>query len=120
MHLKNFSVITEEGKVKLSPCYDLVNTTIGYKKPEEEIALPLRGLKKNLTRNMLVNYFGKERCELPAKSVDKVLEIFASSILKWMDLIDISLPDSILAGQGEKKPASFSNFTFNPHFSSMQ
>ena len=90
MHLKNFSVITEDGRVRLSPCYDLVNTTIEYKKPEEEIALTLRGRKKNLTHHTLIDYFGMERCDLPAKSIDKVLETIVAAIPKWEELIDIS------------------------------
>lgn len=90
MHLKNFSIITEEGKVTLSPCYDLVNSTIEYKKQEEEIALPLKGKKKHLTRNILVDYFGKERCELNLKSIDKVLETISIAVPKWKELIDIS------------------------------
>ena len=90
MHLKNFSVITENGITKLSPCYDLVNTTIEYRKPEEEIALPLRGLKKKLTRQILVDYFGIERCELTVKSINKVLETIASSIPAWKDQISVS------------------------------
>ena len=90
MHLKNFSVITEDGRVRLSPCYDLVNTTIEYKKPEEEIALTLRGRKRNLTRHDLLDYFGRDRCELPAKSIDKVLETIGAAIPKWKELTDIS------------------------------
>lgn len=90
MHLKNFSVITENGITKLSPCYDLVNTTIEYRKPEEEIALPLRGSKKKLTRHILVDYFGMERCELPAKSIERVLDTISSAIPLWKDLIAIS------------------------------
>jgi len=90
MHLKNFSVITEDGKVSLSPCYDLVNTTIEYKKPEEEIALSLRGHKKNLTRNMLISYFGKEKCELTDKSVEQVLDTIVSAVPEWKELIEIS------------------------------
>lgn len=90
MHLKNFSVITRDGKVTLSPCYDLVNTTIEYKKQDEEIALPLRGKKKHLTRNILVDYFGKERCELTSKSIDKVLGSITSAVPKWEEMIDIS------------------------------
>ncbi len=89
-HLKNFSIITEEGKVTLSPCYDLVNSTIEYKKQDEEIALPLKGKKKHLTRSLLVDYFGKERCELTTKSTDKVLETIFSAVPKWEELIDIS------------------------------
>jgi serine/threonine-protein kinase HipA len=90
MHLKNYSIITEDGKVKLSPCYDLVNSTIEYEKQDEEIALPLKGKKKQLTRNILVDYFGKERCELTAKSIEKVLETISSAVPKWRELINIS------------------------------
>lgn len=90
MHLKNYSVVTEGGQVRLSPCYDLVNTTIEYKKPDEEIALPLMGKKKNLTRKMLVEYFGLERCELTPRSVDKVLETIATAVPLWKELIGIS------------------------------
>ncbi|MBE0648059.1 MAG: HipA domain-containing protein [Bacteroidales bacterium] len=90
MHLKNFSIITEEGKVTLSPCYDLVNSTIEYKMQDEEIALPLNGKKKHLTRNILVDYFGNERCELTSKSIDKVLETISSAVPKWEEWINIS------------------------------
>jgi len=62
MHLKNFSIITDDGKVTLSPSYDLVNTTIEFtNKPDDEIALPLKGKKNKLSRNLLVDYFGMER-----------------------------------------------------------
>jgi len=90
MHLKNFSIINREGKITLSPCYDLVNSTIEYKKPEEEIALPLKGKKKHLTRNILVDYYGMEICELTSRSIDNILGTIASSIPKWKELIDIS------------------------------
>ncbi len=94
MHLKNFSIITREGMTTLSPCYDLVNSTIVLKEQEEEIALPLRGTKNNLTYNILVNYLGMERCELTVKSIDHVLGSISSSISKWNDLIDSSFLSS--------------------------
>lgn len=90
MHLKNLSIITEEGKVKLSPGYDLLNTTIEYRQSDDEIALPLRGNKRHITRKMLVNYFGIERCELTSKSVGKVLETISSAIPKWKELVNVS------------------------------
>jgi len=91
MHLKNFSIITENGKVSLSPSYDLVNTTIEYsKKPEDEIALPLKGKKKNLSKHLLVDYFGMERCELTPKSIEKVLQTISMSIADWKELINTS------------------------------
>jgi serine/threonine-protein kinase HipA len=90
MHLKNFSIITQKGISSLSPSYDLVNSTIEYKKQDEEIALTLKGKKSKLTRNQLINYFGKERCDLTDKSINKVLESFSSSVPKWKELISIS------------------------------
>jgi serine/threonine-protein kinase HipA len=90
MHLKNFSIITQDEKSSLSPCYDLINSTIEYKKQEEEIALPLKGKKKKLTRNLFINYFGKERCELTDKSIEKVLETISLSVPIWKELIEYS------------------------------
>ena len=89
-HLKNFSIITDNNQTRLSPCYDLVNSTIELQKQAEEIALPLKGKKKRLTRNILVDYFGMERCELTLKSIDKVLGTIESANTKWKALIDIS------------------------------
>lgn len=90
MHLKNFSIINLDGQTQLSPCYDLVNTIIEYKNPEDEIALPLNGNKKNLTRNMLINYFGQEKCNLTDKVIDKVLDSITHAIPKWREEISIS------------------------------
>jgi len=93
-HLKNFSIITDDNQIMLSPCYDLVNSTIVVKEQDEEIALPLQCKKKHLTRNILINYFGIERCELTAKSIENVLESISSSILEWNKLIDLSFLSS--------------------------
>jgi len=90
MHLKNFSIINHHGNIQLSPCYDLVNTIIEYRKPDDEIALPLRGSKKNLTKNMLISYFGKERCELTDKVIAKVLDTIINAIPKWREEIEHS------------------------------
>jgi serine/threonine-protein kinase HipA len=90
MHLKNFSILNLDGKIQLSPCYDLVNTIIEYKNPEDEIALPIKGKKNNLTRNMLIDYFGQERCDLTDRVVDKVLDSITGSIPNWREEIRIS------------------------------
>ena len=99
MHLKNFSIITKDAKVALSPHYDLVNSTIEYKNQDEEIALPLKGKKKHLTRSILVDYFGIERCELTARSVEKVLETISLSVQKWKELINISFLSKEMKGK---------------------
>lgn len=87
MHLKNFSIINMNGKIQLSPCYDLLNTVIEYRKPEEEIALPLSGKMKNLTKKMLIKYFGKERCELSDKVIDAVLTNIFNVVPEWKGMI---------------------------------
>lgn len=57
MHLKNFSVITRGSVRALSPAYDLLNTTIAMPNPVEELALPLRGKKRGITKNDLLGGF---------------------------------------------------------------
>jgi len=98
-HLKNFSIITDDNQIRLSPCYDLVNSTIELKEQDEEIALQLKGKKKHLTRNILVSYFGIEKCELTEKSIEKVLEIISLAIPKWKTLINISFLSKEMKGK---------------------
>jgi serine/threonine-protein kinase HipA len=99
MHLKNFSIITNDNKVMLSPCYDLINSTIEYKKQDEEIALPVKGKKKHLTHYIMVDYFGKEKCELTSRSIDNIMETIALSVQKWKELIDISFLSKEMKGK---------------------
>ncbi len=90
MHLKNYSVIINYGKVELSPVYDLLNSTIVLKGDAEEIALSLKGKKKNLTREILINYFGKERCNLTDAVIHKTMQTIEKAIPDWFVLIEIS------------------------------
>lgn len=51
MHLKNFSLYeSADGKIRLSPAYDLLNAAIINPKDDEELALTLNGRKKKLKR----------------------------------------------------------------------
>jgi serine/threonine-protein kinase HipA len=90
MHLKNYSIISRNDKVELSPSYDLLNSTIVLKGEIEEIALSLKGKKSNITRNILFNYFGKERCNLTFKIIERILETIQTELPSWFNLIDIS------------------------------
>ncbi len=90
MHLKNYSIIFQHGKVELSPAYDLLNSTIVLKGDIEEIALSLKGKKRNLNRAMLIDYFGKERCGLTEKIITKTLYAINDALPSWFSLIDIS------------------------------
>ena len=90
MHLKNFSIINQNGKIEISPCYDLINTTIELKNATEEIALTLKGKKRNLTGKLLIKYFGGDRCELNDKVITKTIETFFNAKHAWIEEINNS------------------------------
>lgn len=48
---------------------------------------------------MLITYFGKERCELTDKVIDKVLNSISNAAPKWRDEIEISF----LSGDMKKR-----------------
>jgi serine/threonine-protein kinase HipA len=102
MHLKNFSLITREGKVELSPAYDLVNTTIAIGNASEEIALPINGKKRKLSRSLLVEYFGRERLGLQAAVVNNELTKFKHAMVNWGTAIN----DSFLSGKAKERYSS--------------
>jgi len=89
MHLKNFSIIHKDGIIELSPAYDLLNSTIALSNPKEEMALPVRGKKSNLSRNILLNYFGHERLGLNKKIITATEEQFRDCFSDWMGLLEI-------------------------------
>ena len=96
MHLKNFSLLTFEGKTALAPAYDLVNTTVILPTVREEIALPLRGKKSRLKREDLVDYYALERLRLSPKAVEGMLGRFARALPAWREMIGISfLPEPL-------------------------
>lgn len=89
-HLKNFTLISRNNKVELSPAYDLLNSTIVLRGPHiEELALTLGGKKRKMTRELLVNYYGKERLKLSDKTIQQVLDDFNSAIPEWFDLLNV-------------------------------
>ncbi len=87
MHLKNYSLIRNGFKIELSPAYDLLNSSIILKGSPEEIALTLAGKRRNLTKEILVAYFGMERCGLTAKVVEKNLQALIQARDIWISLI---------------------------------
>lgn len=90
MHLKNFSLITRDKKVFLSPAYDLLNSTIAQKNVKEEMALPLNGKKNNLTRRDFLEYFALNRLGLNTKVIEDVMQEIQEAIPHWKQLIKIS------------------------------
>ena len=90
MHLKNFSIINRNHKIELSPSYDLLNTTIEIPNASEEIALSLKGKKRNLTKQMLINYFGGERCDLNDKVITNTVQKIFDALPGWTEEISNS------------------------------
>ncbi len=90
MHLKNFSLITRDQKITLSPAYDLLNTTIAQTYTKEELALPLSGKKSNLKKTDFLNYFAIEYLQLNQNIVDSILREFRDVIPDWITLIENS------------------------------
>lgn len=90
MHLKNFSLITRDGRVQLSPAYDLINSTLILPKSKEEIALPLNGKKRNLTRKDFIDYFAFQVLHLSNQNVANFLEGLATYSQEWDAFVDAS------------------------------
>jgi len=94
MHLKNFSLITNENIATLSPAYDLLNTTIAQKNTREELALPLNGRKNNLCKKDFYEYLAKELLQLNDTITDNVIIEFKKAIPVFKKYISYSFLSS--------------------------
>ncbi|MGD9367814.1 MAG: HipA domain-containing protein [Desulfobacteraceae bacterium] len=90
MHVKNFSLMTRDGKVWLTPAYDILNTTLVLSAPKEEIALSVKGKKSKLDAGILIDYFGGRRLGLNLKSVASVVDDLVQAMAAWESLIEVS------------------------------
>ncbi len=90
-HVKNYSLLTDrEGVVRLTPAYDLVNTTIPFADDtlqKEEIALPLNGKMHKITREDLGDYLGHKIMELSPKTVLAIRQRMESSMQRATDFV---------------------------------
>ncbi len=91
MHLKNFSLTTRLNqrarRIQLSPANDLLNTTVILHDPPDEVALPIKGKKRNLTKNDLLRAFCQKRCGVSAKYLDQTLGKFSELLPSWKELV---------------------------------
>ena len=90
MHLKNWSLITRDDKVELSPAYDLLNSTIPNPKSREELALTLHGKKSNLRANDFWRYLAAERLGLSPALIEQTKARFAAACAGWPTRIEDS------------------------------
>jgi serine/threonine-protein kinase HipA len=91
MHLKNFSLITEDiSNIKLSPCYDLLSTRllIALKADREDVALTLNGKKANIRKKDFVE-FGKS-LNIPEKVILNSIVTMSTYYAAWEEKIQKS------------------------------
>jgi serine/threonine-protein kinase HipA len=87
MHLKNFSLLTEEdGILKLTPAYDLVSTHLVM--PGDRLAIPIQGKEDNVRRGTWKRF--ADYCKLPDKAATRVLDEQAAVLGEATQLIDRS------------------------------
>lgn len=87
MHLKNYSIITRNEKIELSPAYDLVNTTIALKNAKEEIALPIDGKKNHLNEKDFVEYFAKKKLRINDSVISREITKMQNAKTHWEAII---------------------------------
>jgi serine/threonine-protein kinase HipA len=87
MHLKNFSLLSRDNKVRLSPAYDLLNSTIAMQNVKEELALPLNGKKSQLTKKDFLEYFAIDRLQLNQTIITQVVHDIQAALPVWRELI---------------------------------
>ncbi|MGA7725761.1 MAG: HipA domain-containing protein [Opitutaceae bacterium] len=99
MHLKNWSLITRDDKVELSPAYDLLNSTISNPKSREELALTLHGKKSKLRENDFWRYLAAERLGLSPALIEQTKTRFAAAGRGWPARIESSYLSSDMKGR---------------------
>jgi serine/threonine-protein kinase HipA len=99
MHLKNFSLITRENIITLSPAYDLMNTSISLPKYYEELALPIAGKKRNVKKEDIIDYYGRKRLGIQVKAIDIELNRFTENKKQLEALIQISFLSEEMKGK---------------------
>lgn len=89
MHLKNFSLYNNH-KIgyALTPAYDLLSTNIVMPEDTEELALTLNGKKRKIQKSDFVKVM--KTSGLNDKVIKNIAKKFRCSIVKWLDLINIS------------------------------
>lgn len=83
-------LVKGDGIVRLSPAYDLLNTTIAMPPDAEDLALPLRGKKRGLTRDDLISYYARERLGLTEGVVMDIISEFSRAVSAWAAIVEAS------------------------------
>lgn len=95
MHLKNFSIISdEEGRYRLAPAYDHIATALVLK-DNEELALTLNGRKSRITRTDFET--AMRAGGLNDRAILNLFNRFAKAVPKWKALIPLGfVPEELM------------------------
>lgn len=89
MHLKNFSLIQYlDGRIMMSPAYDLLSTHLAMPEDLEQMALTINGKKNKLKKNDFMQLANS--LQLSEKSVEIVLQNFRNKQQEIFKLIEQS------------------------------
>ena len=89
MHLKNFSLYNNHKMgYALTPAYDLLSTKIVMPEDTEELALTLNGKKRKIQKSDFVKVM--KASGLNDKVIENIAKKFRRSIVKWLNLINVS------------------------------
>ncbi len=90
MHLKNFSIIYDNGSYSLSPAYDLLSTRLVIPEniDKEEFALTMNGKKMNFTYNDFIKF--AELIQINEKTISNIFDKFKKRIPNMNTIINNS------------------------------
>ena len=89
-HLKNYSVLTQDAMVGLTPAYDMLNTSILLSNVREESALPIAGKKSNLNREHFTDYLARDRMKLADAVIVRVIRELREAFPEMLMLLNRS------------------------------
>ncbi len=87
-HYKNYSLLNTGNGYRLSPFYDLVNTSLVLKNNNEEVALTMNGKRSNLRKEDMLSF--AEYAEIPSKVIAIEFESIRSTRNKFIECISNS------------------------------
>lgn len=88
LHLKNFSLLRhEDGSIRLSPAYDLVNTRLLIE--GDQLALPVGGNRKEVTARQWLEF--AQYCQIPPRAAARALGRLAQELEPALGLVQRNL-----------------------------
>lgn len=88
MHMKNFSVLHQNGEISLAPAYDLINANLLNPKDIEDLAMTLNGRKRKIARkdfDAVANTL-----KIPEVTLNRLIKKYTEGKEKVFNLIDQS------------------------------